>query len=62
LIPRTYIKPLRNNALPPKWQDKAAANIGAKVITLDLGHMAPLTDSKELAEILNAVAAEDQKR
>jgi hypothetical protein len=42
--------------------DKAAANIDAKVVTLDSGRMAPLTIPKELAEILNGVAAEDQKR
>jgi pimeloyl-ACP methyl ester carboxylesterase len=61
-IPRTYIKLLRDNALPPKWQDKAAANIGAQVVTLDSGHMAPLTHPTELAAILNSIAAKDQTR
>jgi pimeloyl-ACP methyl ester carboxylesterase len=61
-IPRTYIKLLRDNALPPEWQDKAAANIGAEVVTLDSGHMAPLTHPKELAAILNSIAAKDHTR
>jgi hypothetical protein len=52
-IPRTYVKLLRDRALPPQWQDKAAANIDAKVVTLDTGHMAPLTHPKEVAKILN---------
>jgi pimeloyl-ACP methyl ester carboxylesterase len=49
---------LRDTALPPKWQDKAAANIGAEVVTVDSGHMAPLTHPKELAAILNRIAGE----
>jgi pimeloyl-ACP methyl ester carboxylesterase len=61
-VPRTYVKLLRDQALPPELQDKAAANIDAKVVTLDSGHMAPLTHPKELAEILNGIATEDQKR
>ena len=61
-IPRTYIKLLKDNALPPKWQDRAAANIGAQVVTLDSGHMAPLTHPKELATISNKIAARDQAR
>jgi hypothetical protein len=58
-IPGTYIKLLRDNVLPPKWQDKAAANIGAEIVTLDSGHMAPLTHAKELAAILNSIAVKD---
>lgn len=61
-IPRTYVKLLRDKALPPKWQDRAAANIGAKVVTLDSGHMAPLTHPTELAATLNSIAAKDQTR
>jgi hypothetical protein len=51
---------LSDNALPPKWQDKAAANIGAEIVTLDSGHMAPRTHPKELAAILNNVAGKDR--
>jgi len=61
-IPSTYIKLLRDNALPPSSQDQAAANIGAEVITLDSGHMAPLTHPKELGAILNHIAAQDLAR
>jgi CubicO group peptidase (beta-lactamase class C family) len=50
-IPRTYVKLLRDQALPAEWQDKAAANIDAKVVTLDSGHMAPLTHPKDLGNL-----------
>jgi pimeloyl-ACP methyl ester carboxylesterase len=61
-IPRTFIKLLRDGAFPLRLQDKAAADIGAEVVTLDSGHMAPLTHPKELAVILNRIAAADMKR
>src|ERR1700683_48044 len=58
-IPRTFIKLMRDQALPPRMQDKAAANIGAQIVTLDSGHMAPVTHPKELATILNGIAKQD---
>jgi pimeloyl-ACP methyl ester carboxylesterase len=56
-IPSTFIKLLKDKALPPRMQDRAAANIGANVMELDCGHMAPLTHPRELAAILNKIAA-----
>jgi len=61
-IPKTFIKLLRDGAFPLRLQDKAAANMGAEVVTLDSGHMAPLTHPKELAAILNRIAAADMNR
>ena len=57
--PRTFIKLSRDQAFPLRLQDKAAANISAEIVTLDSGHMAPLTHPKELAAILNRIANQD---
>jgi hypothetical protein len=45
------------SVIPPGLQDQAAVNISAKVISLKSGHMAPLTHPRELAAILNQIAA-----
>lgn len=58
-IPCTYIKLLQDQGvLPPSKQDEMAANIGAKMLTLNTGHTAMLSHADELAELLNGVASE----
>jgi pimeloyl-ACP methyl ester carboxylesterase len=58
-IPCTYIKLLQDQGiLPPSKQDEMAANIGAKVLTLNTGHTAMLSRPDELAALLNRVASE----
>jgi pimeloyl-ACP methyl ester carboxylesterase len=54
----TYIKLLQDQSiLPPSKQDEMAANIGAKVVTLNTGHTAMLSRPDELAKLLNDVAS-----
>jgi pimeloyl-ACP methyl ester carboxylesterase len=58
-VPCTYIKLLQDRGvLPPAKQDEMAANIGAKVLTLDTGHTAMLSRPQELAQLLNSIARE----
>ncbi len=55
----TYIKLLQDQSiLPPSKQDEMAANIGAKVLTLNTGHTAMLSRPHELAKLLNGIASE----
>lgn len=55
--PRTYVKLLQDRALPPKWHDKAAANIGAKAISLDLGHVVVGTRLTEVTQLLRVMSS-----
>lgn len=58
-VPCTYIKLLQDQGLlPPSKQDEMAANIGAKVLTLNTGHTAMLSRPDELATLLNGIASE----
>ncbi len=58
-VPCTYIKLLQDQGiLPPSKQDEMAANIGAKVVTLNTGHTALLSRPHELAELLNGIASD----
>ncbi|MCC5622324.1 alpha/beta fold hydrolase [Nostoc sp. CHAB 5715] len=58
-VPCTYIKLLQDQGiLPPSKQDEMAANIGAKVVTLNTGHTAMLSRPHELAKLLNDIASE----
>lgn len=56
-IPCTYVKLLRDRALAPEVQERMAIQIGARVQTLDTGHLPMLARPAELAAILNGVAA-----
>lgn len=57
-VPCTYIKLLQDQGiLPPSKQDEMAANIGAKVVTLNTGHTAMLSRPHELAKLLNDIAS-----
>jgi pimeloyl-ACP methyl ester carboxylesterase len=60
--PKTYVKLLRDQSLPPNHQDILIANLQASpggsvdVVELDAGHMAMVSRPRELAEILDRVA------
>jgi pimeloyl-ACP methyl ester carboxylesterase len=59
-VPRTWVRLSRDAVLVPELQDHFIANIGgAEVVELDAGHMAMISRPRELAEILNAIAARD---
>jgi pimeloyl-ACP methyl ester carboxylesterase len=56
VIPRTYVKLLRDQSLRPKLQDQLIANLGGcQVRTLDSGHNAMISHPVELAAILNGI-------
>jgi pimeloyl-ACP methyl ester carboxylesterase len=58
VVPRTYVKLLRDQSLNPKLQDKLIANLGScQVRTLDSGHNAMISHPVELAAILNDIAS-----
>jgi pimeloyl-ACP methyl ester carboxylesterase len=57
VIPRTYVKLLRDQSLRPKLQDQLIANLGScQVRTLDSGHDAMISHPVELAAILDEIA------
>jgi pimeloyl-ACP methyl ester carboxylesterase len=57
-LPRSYVKLLRDQALPPALQDEFIRNAGpgCQVIELDAGHNAMVSRPRELAAILNRIA------
>jgi hypothetical protein len=58
VIPRTYVKLLRDHSLRPRLQDQLIANLGScQVRPLDSGHNAMISHPVELAAILNDLAA-----
>lgn len=58
-FPVTYVKCLRDQSLPPAWQDRFAERLHAdRVVTVDAGHQAMNTKPPELAAILLAEAAD----
>jgi pimeloyl-ACP methyl ester carboxylesterase len=58
VVPRTYVKLLRDHALRPKLQDRLIANLGrCHVRTLDAGHDAMISQPAALAAILDDIAA-----
>jgi pimeloyl-ACP methyl ester carboxylesterase len=61
VIPRTYVKLLRDQALRPKTQDRFIANLGGcQVRTLDSGHGAMISHPVELAAIVNDIKEPSQ--
>jgi pimeloyl-ACP methyl ester carboxylesterase len=63
VLPRTYIKLLRDHALRPKLQDRFITHLGeCQVRTLDSGHDAMISHPKELAAILNVVKNNEHSR
>jgi pimeloyl-ACP methyl ester carboxylesterase len=56
LVPRTYVRLLRDAAIVPAAQDHMIANLGgADVVDLDAGHMAMISQPDGLAAILNSL-------
>ncbi len=57
-VPVTYVKNLRDRAVPPDLQDEMMARLpyGCTVIELDTGHVPAVTDPAEFAAIVNGVA------
>ncbi len=59
VIPRTYVKLLRDHSLRPELQDRLIANLGSsQVRTLDSGHNCMISHPVETAAILNEIAAQ----
>jgi hypothetical protein len=57
VVPRTYVKLLRDRSLKPRLQDQLIANLGAcQVRTLDSGHNCMISHPPETAAILNEIA------
>jgi len=56
-IPRSYVKLLRDQSVPPRDQDRMIATIGGgcRVVELDAGHDAMVSQPRALAEILNRI-------
>lgn len=56
VVPRTWVKLLRDRSLPPKLQDRLIANLGrCDVRTIDAGHDVMISRPQELASVLNEV-------
>jgi pimeloyl-ACP methyl ester carboxylesterase len=58
-LPRTYVKLLRDQTLPPDLQDVFIRNMGGAVVRLlDAGHDAMISAPRALAAILNEIRAQ----
>jgi hypothetical protein len=62
-LPKTYVRLLRDQALPPDDQDHAVANLRAspggpiEVVELDTGHDVMVSAPSELAPVLQRIAS-----
>lgn len=57
VVPASYVKCLRDEALPASWQDEFALRLGiGSMVTVDAGHQAMNTQSAVLARLLIAEA------
>jgi len=58
-VPRSYVKLLRDQTLAPELQDEFARNAGPGCVVheVDAGHDAMVSRPRELADVLNAIAA-----
>ena len=58
IVPRTYIKLLRDNAIKPSMQDRFIKHIGHCAIeTIDAGHNVMISQPEQLAVIINRICA-----
>jgi pimeloyl-ACP methyl ester carboxylesterase len=63
-IPKTYVRLRRDQSMPPDFQAKMIANIEASpggdvaVVELDSGHDVMISHPRELAAVLNRIAAD----
>jgi pimeloyl-ACP methyl ester carboxylesterase len=62
-LPKTFVKLLRDQSLPPDHQDVLVQNLRdspggeVDVVTIDSGHDVMISRPKELADVLNGIAA-----
>jgi pimeloyl-ACP methyl ester carboxylesterase len=62
-LPKTFVKLLRDQSLPPDHQDVLVQNLRdspggeVDVVTIDAGHDVMISRPKELADVLNGIAA-----
>jgi len=57
-LPATYVKLLQDQSVPPLLQDKMIGNVGApRVIEMEAGHNAMISEPEALARILNEIAS-----
>ena len=62
-LPKTFVKLLRDQSLPPDHQDVLVQNLrdspggDVDVVTIDAGHDVMISRPKELADVLNRIAA-----
>jgi pimeloyl-ACP methyl ester carboxylesterase len=62
-LPKTFVKLLRDQSLPPERQDVLVGNLRASpgghvdVVTIDAGHDVMISRPKDLADALNPIAA-----
>lgn len=62
-LPKTFVKLLRDQSLPPAHQDVLIDNLRASpggdvdVVTIDSGHDVMISRPKELADVLNPITA-----
>lgn len=55
-IPRTYLQLSLDQCVPPETQALATRRTAADVVTLDAGHMAMVTLTDQVADVLNKIA------
>jgi pimeloyl-ACP methyl ester carboxylesterase len=55
-VPRTYVQLSRDQCYPPELQARSTQRTGADVVTLDAGHMAMVTLTEQVADVLNKIA------
>lgn len=62
-LPKTFVKLLRDQSLPPDRQDVLVENLRASpggdvdVVTIDAGHDVMISRPRELADVLNGIAS-----
>jgi hypothetical protein len=62
-LPKTFVKLLQDQSLPPEHQDALVDNLRASpggdvgVVTIDSGHDVMISRPKELADVLNRIAS-----
>jgi pimeloyl-ACP methyl ester carboxylesterase len=55
-VPRTYVQLSRDQCYPPELQARSTHRTAADVVTLDAGHMAMVTLTDQVADVLNKIA------
>jgi pimeloyl-ACP methyl ester carboxylesterase len=62
-LPKTFVKLLKDQSLPPERQDVLVENLRASpggtvdVVTIDSGHDVMISRPEELADVLNRIAS-----